>query len=69
MRVGLQDIVIQDIRLEKEQREENDPLARVVVLVQIEGVWYEVIRELASTNFDHTITANGIASIQRGELV
>jgi hypothetical protein len=56
-RVGLQRIAIQDIWL---IREGDD----VVVYVQREGQWYEAIREQASANFSHCITANGLASAQ-----
>ena len=52
---GLQEIAIEDIWL---MREGDD----AVVYVKRQGLWYEVIRELAEGSFSHCITANGIAS-------
>jgi type II secretory pathway component PulJ len=34
---------------------ENDPLARAVVSVKINGEWREVISELSGNNFDHYV--------------
>ena len=37
-------------------------LAYVVVYVQMHGVWYEAIRELADGSFSHCISALGLVS-------
>jgi hypothetical protein len=34
---------------------EDDPLARVVVSMKVNGEWREVINELAGNNFDHYV--------------
>lgn len=39
---------------------ENDPHARVIVEVEWEGEWVEVINEAHASAFDHRVTAYGI---------
>ena len=57
----IEQVPVQAIWLEREGGE-NDPLAKVVVYVQMDGIWYEAIRELASSQFSHCITATGLTS-------
>lgn len=39
---------------------ENNPLAQVVVEVEVGGAWYRVITELLDSNFSHIIEPDGI---------
>ena len=47
-------------------RREGD---KVIVLVQIDGQWTEVIRESAEGPFSHTVAPNGIRRRLAGEVV
>ncbi len=56
---------IKSITLKREGGE-NDPLAQAVVSVEIDGQSIEVIRELASNNFDHTVYLENLPSWREG---
>jgi len=52
------EVAVQDIWLVREGGETGP--ATVVVYVQMDGVWYEAIRERAEASFSHNITAHGL---------
>lgn len=54
---------IDGIRLVREGGE-NETQEYAVVYIQRNGVWYEAIRELLSSHFDHLLTYHGLASDQ-----
>jgi hypothetical protein len=56
-------IAIEGIWLMREGGE-SDPLAKAVVYVQMQGRWYEAIRESIDSNFSHCVSSYGLASDQ-----